>query len=122
MPYVCLNRLGYDADVVKNGLEAVNAVHQTRYDVILMDVQMPELDGLQAARQIRMDRSLAHQPYIIAMTAAAMQLDRDKCLAAGMNDFVSKPARLENLEEVLQHFLQQTPDAGARGTGRTHLR
>ena len=96
-----LNRLGYEADVVANGIDALQAVQQQAYDVILMDVQMPEMDGLEATRQIRADRALPLQPHIIAMTAAAMQLDKDKCLAAGMDDYVSKPTRLEELSAAL---------------------
>src|SRR5690606_33499912 len=97
-----LNRLGYEADVAVNGLEAVKAVHKQNYDVILMDVQMPEMDGLEATRQIRMDLALSEQPYIIAMTAAAMQLDREKCLEVGMDDFLAKPTRLEDLAHALK--------------------
>ena len=99
-----LQRLGYDVEVAKDGIEAVDAVHQTPYDIVFMDVQMPELDGLEATRRIRLDTSLAHQPYIIAMTAAAMQMDRDKCLDAGMDDFVSKPVRLEDMQETLARY------------------
>ena len=97
-----LNRLGYEADVVANGTDAVSATKRQPYDVILMDVQMPEMDGLEATRTIRADDSLTSQPYIVAMTAAAMQLDKDKCLAAGMDDFVSKPTRLEELSDALE--------------------
>jgi CheY-like chemotaxis protein len=100
-----LNRLGYDADVVVNGLEAVRAVHQKHYDVILMDIQMPEMDGLEATRQIRTGLAATNQPYIIAMTAAAMQLNREKCLEAGMDDFLAKPARLEDLAQALKRYL-----------------
>jgi CheY-like chemotaxis protein len=101
-----LKRLGYDADVANNGVQAVNAVEVQPYDVVLMDVQMPEMDGLEATRQIRaIDNTLNHQPHIIAMTAAAMELDREKCLEAGMNDFVSKPATLEDLQRAILRFL-----------------
>ena len=100
-----LNRLGYEADVAFNGLEAVTAVHEQIYDVILMDVQMPEMDGLEATRQIRTDLAASNQPYIIAMTAAVMQLDREKCLEVGMDDFLAKPVRLEDLAEALKRCL-----------------
>jgi CheY-like chemotaxis protein len=100
-----LNRLGYAADVAANGVEAVRAVHAQRYDVVLMDIQMPEMDGLEATRQIRTNLALAYQPYIIAMTAAAMQLDREKCLEVGMDDFLAKPARLEDLAKALRRYL-----------------
>jgi CheY-like chemotaxis protein len=100
-----LMRLGYEADVAVNGLEAVKAARGQNYDIILMDVQMPEMDGLEATRQIRMERAASDQPYIIAMTAAVMQLDREKCLEAGMNDFLAKPTRLEDLTQALKRFL-----------------
>jgi CheY-like chemotaxis protein len=103
-----LQRLGYDADVANDGLQAVRAVEDEDYDVVLMDVQMPEMDGLEATRQIRSDHAGGlHQPYIIAMTAAAMELDREKCLQAGMNDFVSKPATLEDLQNALKRYLER---------------
>jgi PAS domain S-box-containing protein len=100
-----LNRLGYEADVAINGLEAVQAVQQTQYDVIFMDVQMPEMDGLEATRSIRQDGSIHHRPHIIAMTAAATELDKVKCLEAGMDDFVSKPTRLEDVSKALQRYV-----------------
>jgi signal transduction histidine kinase/DNA-binding response OmpR family regulator len=102
-----LQRLGYEADVAINGLQALRAVEGQPYDVVLMDVQMPEMDGLEATRQIRsVQNGGRHQPYIIAMTAAAMELDREKCLQAGMNDFVSKPATLEDLQRALERYLE----------------
>lgn len=99
-----LNRLGYEADVVDNGIKAVESVQRELYDIVFMDVQMPEMDGLEATRRIRQDESIT-QPYIIAMTAAAMQLDKEKCLEAGMNDFISKPARLEDLTNAIQRYM-----------------
>ena len=102
-----LKRLGYHADVVQNGLETLTSLRDQAYDVILMDVQMPEMDGLEATRHIRANGTYPHhQPYIIAMTAAAMQLDKEKCLAAGMDDFISKPARLEDLQAALARYLE----------------
>jgi CheY-like chemotaxis protein len=81
-------------------LEAVESIERQGYDVILMDVQMPEMDGLDATRNIR---SLVQvtQPHIIAMTANAMEGDREMCLAAGMNDYISKPVRVNELVEAL---------------------
>lgn len=103
-----LKRLGYDADVARNGVEAVDAVNRISYDLVLMDVQMPEMDGLEATRAIRDQKDgLAAQPYIIAMTAAAMELDKEQCLAAGMNDFVAKPTRIEDLLGALRRLIQQ---------------
>src|SRR5690606_5925482 len=101
-----LKRLGYEADVAVNGLEAVKAARQCNYDVILMDIQMPEMDGLQATRQIRSTLTTPDQPYIIAMTAATLQSDQETCFTAGMDDFVAKPARLEDLAQALKRYLR----------------
>ncbi|MGE5378779.1 MAG: response regulator, partial [Bacteroidota bacterium] len=95
-----LERLGYRADIASNGLEAVESVERQTYDVILMDVQMPELDGLDATLKIRKLTAIA-QPHIIAMTANAMEGDREMCIAAGMNDYVSKPIRVNELVDAL---------------------
>ncbi len=97
-----LDRLGYRADIAGNGAEAVRAFKQRAYDVILMDVQMPELNGLEATREIRATLPTALQPWIIAMTANVMAGDREMCLAAGMNDYVGKPVRCEDLERALR--------------------
>jgi signal transduction histidine kinase/DNA-binding response OmpR family regulator/HPt (histidine-containing phosphotransfer) domain-containing protein/PAS domain-containing protein len=99
---VLLGRLGYQADITANGLEALKALHRQAYDVVLMDVQMPELDGLEATRRLRAELSESEQPYVVAMTANAMQGDRERCLAAGMNDYVSKPIRIEELVRALR--------------------
>jgi signal transduction histidine kinase/CheY-like chemotaxis protein/transcriptional regulator with GAF, ATPase, and Fis domain len=96
-----LQQLGYRADVASNGLEAVQSVQRQPYDVVLMDVQMPEMDGLEATRRIRADSSLPRQPYLVAMTANAMHGDREDCLAAGMDDYVTKPVHPERLREAL---------------------
>jgi CheY-like chemotaxis protein len=96
-----LERMGYHADVAANGLEVLSALKRQLYDVVLMDVQMPEMDGLEATRQIRGEWSEACQPHVIAMTANAMQGDREMCLAAGMDDYVSKPIRVEELVGAL---------------------
>jgi signal transduction histidine kinase/CheY-like chemotaxis protein len=100
-----LERLGYRADVAGNGLEVIEALERDAdvapYDVVLMDMQMPELDGLDATRRIRAGFRADRQPHIIAMTANAMQGDRELCLAAGMNDYVSKPIRVQELVKAL---------------------
>jgi PAS domain S-box-containing protein len=97
-----LSQMGYRADVAANGLEAVQAVERQPYDLILMDVQMPELDGLDATRQICARWPSGERPHIIAMTASAMQGDRELCLEAGMDDYLSKPIRVEELEAILK--------------------
>jgi len=95
-----LEQMGYRADVAATGLEAVASIQSRPYDVILMDVQMPEMDGLNATRTIRKLAGIA-QPHIIAMTANAMQGDREMCIEAGMDDYVSKPIPLKDLVEAL---------------------
>ena len=97
-----LERLGHHADVVANGLEAVQAVAATPYDVVLMDVQMPELDGVGATERIRAELPVTRQPHVIAMTAGALAEDRERCLSAGMDDFLGKPVRREELGAALQ--------------------
>ena len=96
-----LKKLGYKADIVADGLAVLKALDCTHYDVIFMDCQMPEMDGYEATRRIRVRPCDSPQPYIIAMTAHAMQGDREKCLAAGMNDYVSKPVQLKALAAAL---------------------
>ena len=96
-----LQQMGYRADLASNGLEAIESVRRQTYDVILMDVQMPEMDGLDAAREICARWQPHERPRIVAMTANAMQGDRDMCLAAGMDDYLTKPIRVERLVEAL---------------------
>jgi PAS domain S-box-containing protein len=97
-----LERLGYRADIANNGLQAIEALERKRYDVVLMDVQMPELDGLDATRQIVERWPAETRPHIIAMTANALPEDREACFAAGMNDYVAKPIRAEELVAALK--------------------
>ncbi len=109
-----LGRLGYQADIAGNGLEALQALERQSYDVILMDVQMPEMDGLEATRQLRQELLDVQQPYVIAMTANAMEGDREMCLAAGMDDYVSKPIRIEELVRALSSSRPQPLDEGGQ--------
>ncbi|MEH2284971.1 MAG: PAS domain S-box protein [Nostoc sp.] len=96
-----LQKIGYRADVVSNGLEAIEALQKQPFDVVLMDVQMPEMDGLEATRRICQEWGVGFRPYIIAITANAMQGDRKLCLAAGMDDYISKPIQLQELAQAL---------------------
>ena len=101
---------GYKADVANNGKEAIAALKNNSYDLVFMDVQMPEIDGLEATRRIRADASI-QQPYIVAMTAHAMQGDREDCISAGMNDYVQKPICKKGISAVLKNCrpLESTP-------------
>ncbi|MDM0026722.1 GAF domain-containing hybrid sensor histidine kinase/response regulator [Variovorax saccharolyticus] len=96
-----LQQMGYRADLASNGIEAVESVQRQTYDVVLMDVQMPELDGLEATRQICTLVDAERRPHIVAMTANAMQGDQEMCIAAGMDDYVTKPIRVDRLVEAL---------------------
>jgi CheY-like chemotaxis protein len=96
-----LGRFGYQVDLAANGVEAVEAVRNAAYDLVLMDLQMPELDGLGAVRQILAEHPPERRPRIVALTANAFAEDRDACLAAGMDDYLSKPLRSDTLEQAL---------------------
>ncbi len=106
-----LERLGYRADAVSNGLEAVNTLESRNYDLVFMDLQMPEMDGLEASRQIRSRLPAARQPKIVALTANAMQGDRERCLAAGMDDYISKPVKLHEIEAVIRRLFAKEDTA-----------
>ena len=97
-----LSQFGQTADVAANGLEVLAALRRQRYDLVFMDVQMPEMDGLEAARRIRREWPEDEQPRIVAMTASVLREDRDACLAAGMDGYLSKPLVLQNLRDALQ--------------------
>jgi PAS domain S-box-containing protein len=106
-----LQRMGYAADLAGNGLEAIAALEAATYDLVLMDVHMPDCDGLEATRRIRARWPGTARPRIVAMTASAMAGDREACLAAGMDDYISKPIRLDDLTAALQG----TASRGAAG-------
>ncbi|MES2112907.1 MAG: two-component regulator propeller domain-containing protein [Bacteroidota bacterium] len=97
-----LSKMGYDPQVVDNGHEAVNAMLEKKYDLVLMDVQMPEMDGCEATQFIR--ENIEQQPIIIAMTANAMPEDREKCIQAGMNDYLSKPMKIDDVMGILEKW------------------
>ena len=99
-----LHKLGYRADIANNGLEVLRALEQKVYDLLFLDVQMPEMDGLEAARKICERWSPERRPAIIAMTGNALMGDREKCLAAGMDDYISKPVRIAELQAALERW------------------
>lgn len=110
-----LERLGYRADVAANGAEVMQALRRQPYDVVLMDVQMPEMDGLEATRRIRASFAPDLQPCIVAMTANAMEGDRERYLASGLDDYLAKPVDLQMLSEALHRYEEERgPWDGAR--------
>jgi CheY-like chemotaxis protein len=115
-----LARLGYRVDVAANGVEVLLALQRQPYDVILMDVQMPEMDGLEATRLICNQWPKGQRPYIIAMTAHALTGDYEKCLAAGMDNYISKPIRLDKLVAALQES-QKSADVENEAETSTEL-
>ncbi len=115
MIVLMLERMGYHPDVASNGLEVLEALQRQPYDVVLMDVQMPEMDGLEATRRIRLEGTPWQQPRIIAMTANAMKGDKEACLEAGMDDYISKPVRVDELIAVLSKGGLPVPDGATTG-------
>jgi PAS domain S-box-containing protein len=113
-----LEKAGYRADLAANGLEALEALQRGHHDVVLMDVEMPVMDGLEASRRIRCEWPPSERPRIIAMTANAMRGDREKCLAAGMDEYLSKPIHAEELAAVLARC---TPRGAASQIDREHV-
>ncbi len=97
-----LQHLGYRADLAKNGREAVTAVRDNDYDVVLMDIDMPEMDGMEATSRVRVELSPCEQPQIVAVTANVCVGHRERCIRAGMNDYVSKPISAKSLLCVLE--------------------
>jgi PAS domain S-box-containing protein len=116
-----LEQLGYRADVAANGREAIEALERQPYDVVLMDVQMPELDGLDATRQICERWPEETRPHIVAMTANALPEDREACFAAGMNDYVAKPIRAEELVAALKRVRPLADGGGTDGVAHVSL-
>ncbi len=119
-----LTRMGYEPRVAANGLEAIAAITQGSFDVVLLDVQMPELDGLAAARRICAEIPPERKPRLIAMTANALEGDREACIAAGMDDYISKPVRADVLQNALQRSFNQrgaqSPPNGPLPTERSN--
>jgi CheY-like chemotaxis protein len=97
-----LNKMGYQPDIVENGREALTALGKQNYDLVLMDVQMPEMNGLEASQHIR--KHMEVQPIIVALTANAMLEDRERCIQAGMNDYLSKPVNIKEIVEVIKKW------------------
>ena len=117
-----LEKLGYRVEVVGNGLEVLRALETKSYDILFLDIHMPEMDGYEAARQMQKRWSAADRPRIIAMTGNAMQGDRQKCLEAGMDDYIAKPVRIEDLRNALERWGSPSrPDEGALLSPRSEL-
>lgn len=100
--FLIMQKFGYMIDTVNNGLEAIRALQAQTYDMVLMDVQMPEMDGITATKWIR--QNLANQPHIVAVTASSSGTDRQSCLAAGMNDYIRKPVNMQEIIRVISQF------------------
>jgi CheY-like chemotaxis protein len=108
-----LRTLGVEADIVDDGMEAVEAALRNAYDLIFMDIQMPRKDGLEASREIRRHHQ-GSLPYVVAMTANALVSDRAACVEAGMNDFIAKPVRVDDLERRLRTVAAISREDGNR--------
>jgi CheY-like chemotaxis protein len=100
-----VEQLGFSADVAENGIEALESVARAAYSAVLMDCQMPEMDGYTATSRIRLREGSNRHTPVIAMTAAAMEGDRERCLKAGMDDYISKPIRPEDVEAALVRWV-----------------
>jgi CheY-like chemotaxis protein len=103
-----VERLGYRADIASNGAEAISMIEQFEYDAVLMDCQMPEMDGYEATKEIRKTETSRRHLPIVAMTADALSGDRERCLAAGMDDYISKPVKLHVVAAVLGRWLSRS--------------
>jgi CheY-like chemotaxis protein len=114
-----LERCGFRAHVVNDGQEALDALSMQAYDAVLMDCQMPELDGYEATRELRRREGDGRRTPVIAMTAHAMTGDRERCLAAGMDDYIAKPVRSQALVAVLQRWIAKDQEGGERAAEET---
>ena len=113
-----LLQFGYRTALVVSGKEAVEAVERQKYDFLFMDLQMPDMDGLEATRLICSRMSPSERPYIVAMTANAMKEDRERCLSAGMDDYLSKPIRPDEIKAAIERAGKAHPTAAGRhGSG-----
>jgi CheY-like chemotaxis protein len=108
-----LERMGYQATIASTGADVLTAMKQQNYDLVLMDLQMPVLDGLQTTRRIRAEFPADRQPYIIAITASALLGDRDKCMEAGMDDYLRKPIRELDLRSAIERCPRCARDKAA---------
>jgi CheY-like chemotaxis protein len=104
-----LRRLGYEADAVVDGIEVLQALERRHYDLILMNIGMPKMDGITAAKKIRARWPVAEQPIIIAITAYLLPDGRERCLAAGMNDYIIKPVKMNDLADMLRKHWPKGP-------------
>jgi CheY-like chemotaxis protein len=112
-----LEKVGLSADVVANGSQAVAAIGNTAYDLILMDCQMPEMDGFEATAEIRRLEGATRHTTICALTAHAMAGDRERCLDAGMDDYISKPLTIGVLHKKISHWIRpRDPDSSGKGS------
>jgi CheY-like chemotaxis protein len=107
-----LRKLGYEPELCENGKEAVNKIQLQHFDVVLMDIQMPEMDGFEATRVLRSNHFAHRHQIIVAMTANAMAEDKAACLHAGMDDYLSKPVQLSELEDILKKWSTHIQQVG----------
>ena len=110
-----LHRLGYEIDLSNNGVEALEAVERKAYDIIFMDIHMPEMDGLEATLEIRKKSPPGQGPKIVALTADVLADEREKCLNAGMNDYIPKPVKIETLQNILEKYCGSGCDESSNG-------